>query len=87
MSIIAREVEFSPGDQPQIYHAVEQADYVSIVALTPDGNLSYGNIVPQSKASHGSCQQAWLTLERARPTPVAVSCLKRQDYVRAPFTP
>ena len=23
MSIIAREVEFSPGDEPQIYHAVE----------------------------------------------------------------
>jgi ADP-ribose pyrophosphatase len=39
MSIIAREVEFSPGDQPQIYHAVEQADYVSIVAVTPDGKL------------------------------------------------
>jgi ADP-ribose pyrophosphatase len=39
MSIIAREVEFSPGDEPQIYHAVEQADYVSIVAVTPDGRL------------------------------------------------
>ena len=39
MSIIAREVEFSPGDEPQIYYAVEQADYVSIVALTPDGKL------------------------------------------------
>ena len=39
MSIIAREVEFSPGDEPQIYHAVEQADYVSIVAVTPDGKL------------------------------------------------
>ena len=39
MNIIAREVEFSPGDEPQIYHAVEQADYVSIVAATPDGKL------------------------------------------------
>ena len=39
MSIIAREVEFSPGDEPQIYHAVEQADYVSIVAVTADGKL------------------------------------------------
>ena len=39
MSIIAREVEFSPGDEAQIYHAVEQADYVSIVAVAPDGKL------------------------------------------------
>ena len=39
MNIIAREVEFSPGDEPQIYHAVEQADYVVIVAVTPDGKL------------------------------------------------
>jgi ADP-ribose pyrophosphatase len=39
MSIIAREVEFSPGDEPQIYHAVEQADYVSIVAVTRGGKL------------------------------------------------
>ena len=39
MSIIAREVEFSRGDKPQIYHAVDQADYISIVALTPDGKI------------------------------------------------
>ena len=39
MSIIAREVEFSRGEKPQIYHAVEQADYISIVALTPDGKI------------------------------------------------
>jgi ADP-ribose pyrophosphatase len=39
MSIIAREVEFNEGEPPQIYHAVEQADYVSIVALTRAGNV------------------------------------------------
>ena len=39
MSIIAREVEFSRGETPQIYHAVEQADYISIVALTPGGKI------------------------------------------------
>ena len=39
MSIIAREVQFSPGDDAQIYHAVEQADYVSIVAVTRDGEF------------------------------------------------
>jgi len=88
MSIIAREVEFSPGDEPQIYHAVEQADYVSIVAVTLTGNCpSCGNIVPQSKVSHGNCQRAWLTLEMPQLTPVAASGLKRQDCVRAPFTP
>src|SRR6478735_10929650 len=39
VSIIAREVEFSRGAAPQIYHAVEQADYISIVALTPAGKI------------------------------------------------
>lgn len=39
MSIIAREVEFGRGADPQIYHAVEQADYVSIVAVTPEGRF------------------------------------------------
>ena len=31
--------QFSRGDKPQIYHAVDQADYISIVALTPDGKI------------------------------------------------
>ena len=39
MSIIAREVEFSRGETPEIYHAVEQADYISIVALTRGGKI------------------------------------------------
>jgi ADP-ribose pyrophosphatase len=39
VSIIAREVEFSRGAAPQIYHAVEQADYISIVALTRGGKI------------------------------------------------
>lgn len=39
MSIIAREVEFGRDADPQIYHAVEQADYVSIVAVTPEGRF------------------------------------------------
>jgi ADP-ribose pyrophosphatase len=39
VSIIAREVEFSRGAAPQTYHAVEQADYISIVALTPSGKI------------------------------------------------
>jgi ADP-ribose pyrophosphatase len=36
-SIIAREVEFTPGAVPEIYHAVAQADYVGVIAITPEG--------------------------------------------------
>src|SRR5262249_59353196 len=39
VSIIAREVEFSRGSAPQTYHAVEQPDYISIVALTSSGKI------------------------------------------------
>jgi 8-oxo-dGTP pyrophosphatase MutT (NUDIX family) len=39
MDVIAREVEFSPGAEPQIYHAVGQLDYLAIVARTPDGKI------------------------------------------------
>lgn len=39
IDIIAREVVFAPDAVPEIYHAVGQADYVSVVALTADGLL------------------------------------------------
>ena len=39
MSVIAREVEFSRAAPTQTYHAVAQADYVSIVALTNSGKI------------------------------------------------
>jgi len=39
ISIVAREVEFTRNAEPQVYHAVDQADYVSIVAVTPDGRF------------------------------------------------
>ena len=39
VSMIAREVEFSADAPPQLYHAVEQADYVAIVAVTKDGRI------------------------------------------------
>lgn len=39
VDIIAREVEFAPGEPPQLYHAVGQLDYLAIVALTPDGRF------------------------------------------------
>ena len=39
MHVIAREVEFTAGAKPEIYHAVGQLDYLSIVAVTPDGRI------------------------------------------------
>jgi ADP-ribose pyrophosphatase len=39
MTIIEREVEFAPGRQSELYHAVAQQDYIAIVALTPDGRI------------------------------------------------
>ena len=39
MGIIAREVEFAPGAERHVYHAVVQNDYLSIVARTPAGLL------------------------------------------------
>jgi len=39
MNIIARDVEFAPGEPPQVYHAVGQQDYIAIVACTPDGRV------------------------------------------------
>lgn len=39
MDVIAREVEFAPGEAPQTYHAVGQQDYLAIVARTPDGRI------------------------------------------------
>ena len=39
MSVIAREVEFSRNGTVETYHAVEQADYIAIVALTRAGKI------------------------------------------------
>ncbi len=39
VSIVAREVEFSRTAPVQIFHAVAQADYVSIVAMTGNGRI------------------------------------------------
>jgi 8-oxo-dGTP pyrophosphatase MutT (NUDIX family) len=37
--MIERDVEFSAGDDLQTYYALGQADYVSIVAVTPAGQI------------------------------------------------
>ena len=37
--IIEREIEFTPGAKPEIYHAVGQPDYIAMLAMTPDGTI------------------------------------------------
>ena len=39
MTLIERAVEFAPGGEAELYHAVGQQDYIAIVARTPDGRL------------------------------------------------
>ena len=39
MEVIEREVEFAPGTPIQSYHAVGQADYIAILAVTPEGRI------------------------------------------------
>jgi len=39
MKLIEREVEFTPDDKSELYHAVAQADYIAIVAMTAAGRI------------------------------------------------
>jgi ADP-ribose pyrophosphatase len=39
VDLVAREVEFSQGAEPQVYHSVETFDYVIVLAVTPDGRI------------------------------------------------
>jgi ADP-ribose pyrophosphatase len=40
MGIIERDVEFARGAKGELYHAVDQRDYVAIVAQLPDGRIA-----------------------------------------------
>jgi 8-oxo-dGTP pyrophosphatase MutT (NUDIX family) len=39
VDLVAREVEFSPGAEREIYHAILGPDYVVVLAVTPDGRI------------------------------------------------
>jgi 8-oxo-dGTP pyrophosphatase MutT (NUDIX family) len=39
MDVIAREVEFTPDAEAEVYHAVGQRDYLAILARTPDDRI------------------------------------------------
>lgn len=49
MKVIEREVEFTEGGAPELYHAVGQQDYISILARTPEGKIP---IVRQYRPAH-----------------------------------
>ena len=87
MHVIAREVEFTAGAKPEIYHAVGQLDYLSIVALTPDGRIP---IVRQYRPRPlrrlpGSCRPGWSSRARIRRRPVRASSWRRPATRPAPF--
>jgi ADP-ribose pyrophosphatase len=37
--LVEKSVEFTPGDPPQVYHCLAQADYVVAIARTPNGRI------------------------------------------------
>lgn len=39
VELVAREVEFSPGARPEVYHSFRGSDYVVLMAVTPDGRI------------------------------------------------
>jgi 8-oxo-dGTP pyrophosphatase MutT (NUDIX family) len=39
VDLVAREVEFSPGGESQIYHSVKTSGYVNVLAIGPDGRI------------------------------------------------
>jgi ADP-ribose pyrophosphatase len=39
VTVVARTVDFGDGREPEVYHSLEQADYVSVVGLTASGHV------------------------------------------------
>jgi len=39
VDLVAREIELAPGGPSEVYHAVQQQDYLAIVARTPSGHF------------------------------------------------
>jgi ADP-ribose pyrophosphatase len=39
MTIVSRDVQFSPGAEAEIYYAIQQPSYLAAVALTPEGRI------------------------------------------------
>jgi 8-oxo-dGTP pyrophosphatase MutT (NUDIX family) len=74
VAIIEREVEFAPGGEREIYHAVSQQDYIAIVAALPDGRFP---IVRQYRPALESF--TWeLPAGLIDPNEDAVTCCRRE---------
>jgi ADP-ribose pyrophosphatase len=52
VQVVERMVEVAPGETPELYHSLDQADYVAILALTPEGTIP---IVRQFRPGWGQC--------------------------------
>lgn len=39
VTLVEKSIQFSPGAAPETYHCVTQADYVGILAITPEGTI------------------------------------------------
>ncbi|HTC94583.1 MAG TPA: NUDIX hydrolase [Terriglobales bacterium] len=52
VQIVERAVELEPGQTPEVYHSLGQADYVAILAITPEGTIP---IVRQFRPGYGHC--------------------------------
>jgi len=61
---IEREVEFAPGAEREVYHAVSQQDYIAIVAALPDNRFP---IVRQYRPALESFTWNWRRTEDAAP--------------------
>jgi ADP-ribose pyrophosphatase len=50
VQVVERAIEFEPGQTPEIYHSLGQADYVAVLAITPEGTIP---LVQQFRAGWG----------------------------------
>ena len=46
VALVEKSVQFAPGEPPQIYHCLTQADYVGVLAVTPRRACSGRSSVP-----------------------------------------
>lgn len=74
VAIIERAVEFAPNAEVELYHALEQQDYIAIVATLPDGRIP---LVKQYRPAVESF--TWeLPAGLVDPGEDAVSCCRRE---------
>ena len=78
MEIIEREVEFTHGTKPELYHAVAQQDYVAIVARTPDGHIPIvRQYRPALERFTWELPAGLVDKDETRPTPAAANYWKK----------